>query len=221
VKKIKSHYIPIALMALLVTGIADWTSFSLDSRPSLIAIAEASGDKDKDKDKDDDVDYTKADCKDNTGICSNQGTVTITGMTGDVDVRSGSGAVLLDVTSENVDLESMSGDLTGNGLTGKGDFETEVGNVRVKYCKKTQDITDNSLDKLTVKINDSVGDAGSDAKLAFPKDSTIDIKISYDETKYKSDFSDCSGCDFELKGSVENGFLVIYEYTLPTPNCPY
>lgn len=214
-KKILSHYIPIALLALLVNGIADWSPLFLDSSPSLISVAEASG-KDKDKDKDDEVDYTKADCKNNTGICNNQATVTVKGMTGKINIRSGSGAVRLDVTSSNVNVKSMSGDLRGHGLNGNGTFVTEIGNIRVRYCEKPQDIGNKEL---VVRIKDNAGDDGSDAKIAFPKDSKFKINIIYNSNKYKSDFTHDSSSSFKLEGKVKLGYLVIYEYT--NPGCPY
>jgi hypothetical protein len=167
----------------------------LDSKFSLVSIAEASGDKDKD------VDYTKANCKNDTGICNNQATVTVKAMTGKVNVRSGSGAVRLDVTSSDVDVASMSGDLTGHGLDGKGIFISETGNVRARYCKKPNDI---GSEELEVEIKDS-GDGGSDTKIAFPKGSTFKIEITHDSDKYKSDFTHDASADFALTGTVALG----------------
>ncbi|MFT4579940.1 MAG: hypothetical protein ACI8PD_001672 [Nitrospinales bacterium] len=214
-KKILSHYIPIALVAFLVNGIADWSPLLLDSLSGsgLVKHAEASG---KGNDKGKDIDYTKADCKNDTGICNNQATVTVKGMTGKINVRSGSGAVRLDVTSSDVDLASMSGDLSGKGLNGKGKFKTEIGNVRVKYCEQPQVIGNKEL---KVEIKDNAGDSGSDAKIVFPKDSTFKIEITYDSEKYRSDFTHDSSADFKLTGTVALGYLVMYKYT--NPGCSF
>ena len=223
-KKILSHYIPIALMALLVNGIADWSPLLSDSKSSLVSIAEASG-KDKDKDKDKDTDYTKADCKDDTGICANQGTVSVIGMTGKIDVRSGSGSVLLEVNSSDVELQSMSGDLTANGLTGKAKFKTEIGNAHAKYCESTVSIGNKEL-KIEIKDSpDGVDEDGDDnnanAHAEFPAGSEIKIEIAHDADKYKTDFTHDSNADFKFTGEVNLGFLVISSYTLPTPPCNY
>jgi hypothetical protein len=215
VKKILSHYLPIALVVLLVNGIADLSSLLLDSKSSLVSIAEAKNDKDKDKDKDTDIDYTKADCEGDTGICNNQATVTVKAMTGKINVRSGSGAVRLDVTSSDVDLASMSGDLSGRGLNGAGIFTTEIGNMRVSYCKETDQI---GSEELNIEIRDTT-DSGSDAKIAFPKGSTFKIEIIHDADKYKSDFTHDASADFSLTGKVALGYLVMYEHS--NTDCPY
>jgi len=140
-------------------------------------------------------------------------------------VRSGSGAVLLDVTSDNVDVQTKSGDLTARGLTKDGEFLTRIGNVRVKYCVKPQDISGGGLN---VKILDSQSgvDADgdpltSDADLQFPTDSTMKIQISYDPTLFKSDFSNCPSCSFKIKGSVLTGSLFISEFRPTDPPCKY
>lgn len=206
-------YMPIFSLVVLIAMVAgDWASPLFFSDTSIISLVEAK-DKDKDKDKD-------ADCKGNTGICSNQGTVTVKGMKNKIDIRSGSGAVLLDVTSDDVDLESKSGDLTARGLTKKGKFKTRTGNVRVRYCKKTQDISGGELD---VEIKASAPSAGSDADLQFPAGSTMKIDIKNDPAKFKSDFESCHGrgCGFKIKGSVEKGNLFISEYNPPAPPCKY
>ncbi len=226
-----ARYILVFPLAVLTAVAMDWVNPLLFSNTSIVSLAEAKdNDKDKDDDKDKDKDKNKddeANCKATTGICSNRGTVTVIGMKSDINVRSGSGSVLLEVTSDKVDLESKSGDLTGRGLTKTGDFITRIGNVRVKYCVKPQDIGNATLN---VQILDNApgldadGDPNSsDADIQFLKGSTMKIQIQNDPAKFKSDFSNCPGCSFKVKGKVLLGNLFISEFNPPStgPTCPF
>jgi hypothetical protein len=138
-----------------------------------------------------------------------------------VHVRSGSGSVALDVTSPVVDLESKSGDLAGRGLTATGKFKTRIGNVRAKYCKKPQDIGQKVLNVQIFEFNTEVdvdGDLlGSYADLQFPMGSDMKIGIAKTSGKYKTDFTHNGSAQFEIAGSVTQGFLFISEYNLPDP----
>ena len=157
---------------------------------------------------------------------------TIIGMKRYVNVHSGSGAVLAEVTSQAVHLESKSGDLTGRGLTNYGIFETRIGNIRVKYCKK---VNKNKSGSLYVKIIDSNPETdefchsgsgcdkeGSDADLQFLGTSKLELNIARDADKYKSDFTNKNN-HFAVNGSVVKGYLFISEFNPPVtvPTCPY
>jgi len=183
---------------------------------------------DHDHDSENDPDHV-ADCRQSVyknrhiGICSNRGTVTVKGMKKYVNVSSGSGAVLADVTSKAVHLESQSGDLTARGLTSLGIFETRIGNVRVKYCKRVKKNTGN----LFVKIIDSAsgldedGDPNSsDADLQFTSNSELRLDIEKVASLFKSDFDSRSN-GFLIRGSVKKGNLFISEYRPTDPPCKY
>ena len=217
----KKLFINLSVFILVVFGWLAVGGLASMSAPGslIISQAEAKG-KDKDKDKDDDKDDDKnATCGAKTGICANQAYVTVKGMKSHIDVRSGSGAVSLDVTSPMVDMESKSGDLSVRGLTKTARLKTKTGNVRTKYCVKPQDITGGSL---YVEIT-NVATTGSDADLQFPKGSKAKVQIKKDPAKFKNHLGNCSSCAFKIKGSVKKGYLFISEYTFDpsVPLCKY
>ena len=221
--------IAVFILGLLVVMVADWANPLFFSDTSIVSEAEAK-DKGKEKDKDKDKDKDKvADCDPRVpinrhiGICSNQGTVTVKGMKKYVNVSSGSGAVLADVTSKGVHLTSKSGDLTARGLKNYGIFKSRIGNVRVKYCKKVKKKTGN----LFVQISDSApgvdedGDPNSsDADLQFTSNSKVKIAIERDPNKFKSDFVSHNN-GLVIHGSVTKGNLFISEFNIADPPCKY
>ena len=237
-KKTIFKYGLVLFLTVFAVTITDSAYLLLSPGKSSFSIAEADSTKSQkskkstkskksqksDKSEDKDPDHV-AKCDQHTGICSNRGTVTVVGMKNQVNVRSGSGSVLLDVTSPNVNLLSNSGDLTGRGLTETGVFKTRIGNIRVKYCKKPQDIGNKTLNVQILESNTKVdddGDAlGSDADLQFPKDSKMKILIEKTTGKYKSDFTHDGSAQFKIAGSVKLGYLFISEYNLPNPPCKY
>ncbi len=221
IEKMKKLFVNLSVFVLLFLG---WAAFagvasSLFPDSSMISQVEAGdNDKDDDKDKDDDDDVIndkRAKCVVNTGICANQANVTVIGMKNHIDVSSGSGAVLLDVTSPRVDLQSQSGDLTGRGLTQIANFKTRIGNVRAKYCVKPQDIVGGGL---AVDIT-AAALTGSDADLQFLPGSTLNALILNDPAKFKNNLGNCPSCAFQITGSVLNGYLFISNY-IPEANIP-
>ncbi|MBT6345218.1 MAG: hypothetical protein HOJ49_00625 [Nitrospina sp.] len=89
----------------------------------------------------------------------------------------------------------------------------------MKYCVKPQNISGGELDVQILDSPsgvDSDGDAnGSDADIQFLKGSTMKIQIQNDPLKFKSDFSNCPGCSFKVKGKVLLGNLFISEFLPP------
>jgi len=218
-------YIPVFSLAILVFMMGNWANPLFFSDASMVSLAEAKEkekDKEKDKDKDKDKDNdNEADCdpsvyvNQHIGICSNRGTVTVIGMKRYVNVSSGSGAVLADVTSKGVHLTSKSGDLTGRGLTGWGIFKSRIGNVRVKYCKKVNKNTGSLYVQIAANNPE-----GADADLQFTTNSKLKLLISGSPNRFKSDFTSKNN-GLPVSGSVLHGSLFISEYNIADPACKY
>lgn len=112
-------------------------------------------------------------------------------------------------------------------MTKEGKFYTRIGNVRVKYCEIPQDssVLDIQISSSPEGQDEDGDDNGANADLQFPKGSDFKISIK-DEVggstlkrttdNYKSDFTNCENCNFEIIGGMQD-FLFISQYTLPTP----
>jgi hypothetical protein len=232
--KIKRYLIPVFVVLCFVAVDLNGFFNILDLSPSTTTVW--AGDKDKDKDDDKDKDKDKDDDKDKDvdvppeittitnctlldfGICAYKAVTKISGMKAKMMAASSSGSILADVTSADVYLGSLSGDLSGNGLTGLGKFITDTGNIRVQYCVPLQDIAPgNTLNVIQANISAD----GSDAtNIRFQRDSQYKHSISSTASKTVNKFTNCPSCNFELIGSVAN-YLFISPIKVTSPPCKF
>jgi len=224
-KTIKNYLVPIFIILSFVAsdlGVFSSKDSNLSLYPELVWASDKNKDKDKDKDKDVDTSTDLGKITNctlvNFGICAYKAVTKISGMKAKMMAASSSGSILADVTSSDVYLGSLNGDLAGKGLTGLGKFITDTGNVRVHYCKRLQDISAGS----TLNVNQAKisADGENAVTLRFPRGSQYNHTITSVSTKTVNKFTNCPSCNFEVLGSAPN-FLAISPIVLRTPPCKF
>ena len=180
-------------------------------------IVQADNDDDKDKDKDKDHDG-QDDCRvDNSvfGICAHKGFVTVIGMTNKVYAHSTTGSLWAEITSDDVRMESTSGDIYPRGLTQKGTFKNQTGHTKIHYCKTPLDVSGKGL-----QINSS---STGDVDILFPDDVQFKNSVTSNPALTSIRLTPCSSCSFKLTGTVTGHFFV-YGFPMPsgqTNTCEY
>ena len=150
---------------------------------------------------------------DKYGLCANHGFVTIKGMTNKVWVHSTTGSIWTEVTSPDVNVDTGSGDSFTKGLTKKGKFETDTGNLKVYYCREPLGGTELKITSLST----------GDVDIRFFEGTQFDFDIITSGT-VKNKMGDCDSCGFKLRGQVlGNIFIneVLLEDDSKANNCLY
>ena len=135
-------------------------------------------------------------------------------MTNKVWAHSTTGSIWAEVTSSDVNIQTESGDAFAQGLTQKGEFESDTGHIKVHYCREP----------LGVNVGlEIISLSTGDVDIRFFEETQFDFNITTHGI-VKNKMGDCDSCSFKLKGEVA-GNLFISEILLADDttanNCLY